>query len=215
MLKNCALCGKEFEATSARKYCSKECKKEKLRELARQYSRQRYRLKLQTKKCLICGKSFKGYKKNKYCSRLCANEAKRRHSRLYWIKYHRINRKDRIKIQSEGINIIQYIKTCRHCGKEFIATNHRICFCSEECRKKEKEKNQEIQKRRNRLKQKKRNSPLDERARLQKETGLPSSILEAYKDDPKKFNRVKFYYYENGLAKPCNTNEKRIIGKKS
>lgn len=224
MIKNCALCGREFEATAnAQKYCSDECRQEGFRESARRYYMYHHGAKFQTKKCPICGRKFKGYRNDKYCGHVCADEARLRYARNYYRNYYknhyREQKENEIKIQNESINIRQYIKTCIHCGREFIAKNHRVGFCSEECRKKEKERQREIQKRYRSeerefydLKRKKRKNTLDERAALQKETGLPSRILEAYKDDPQKLNRIKFYYYQNGLAKPCNLSEKRVIG---
>ena len=104
----------------------------------------------------------------------------------------------------------KYYRICRGCGIEFFADNCATHYCSAECRI-EKQKREHLEYMRLYGKKKKLTS-LDERARRLKETGLKAAVLEAYKDNPRQLQRVIFYYYQNGLAKPCNENEYRKIG---
>lgn len=61
-MKNCEVCGKEFETFYSSKTCSEECKKERMRRYHRKYKRhereERKADKCGIKKCEICGKEF-------------------------------------------------------------------------------------------------------------------------------------------------------------
>lgn len=60
MLKDCEICGKEFETKGAARYCSSECKKEG---------------QIKVKICVVCGLDFKTkYNDRRTCSRKCADE---------------------------------------------------------------------------------------------------------------------------------------------
>ncbi len=104
----------------------------------------------------------------------------------------------------------KYYRICRGCGVEFFADNWATHYCTAECRI-EKQKRDHLEYMRLHGKKKK-PTPLDERARRLKETGMKACVLEAYKDNPQQLQRVIFYYYQNRLAKPCNENEHRKIG---
>lgn len=73
MIRNCIVCGKEFETTTAgrRKYCSFECYYSRHQDL----NKQNYMLKTKgniTATCSICGKSFIQRKSiQKFCSDKC------------------------------------------------------------------------------------------------------------------------------------------------
>ena len=71
MIKNCATCGKKFEAkTNASKYCSEECFKVVRKK----------RKALQTKTCIVCGKEFFDHPSNmtKTCSKECSIKNRQR-----------------------------------------------------------------------------------------------------------------------------------------
>lgn len=109
----------------------------------------------------------------------------------------------------------KYYRICRGCGIEFFADNWATHYCTAECRiEKQKRDHLEYMRLHDKKKngKKKKPTPLDERARRLKETGMKACVLEAYKDNPQQLQRVIFYYYQNGLAKPCNENEHRKIG---
>lgn len=105
----------------------------------------------------------------------------------------------------------KYYRICRGCGIEFYADNCAKHYCSPECRI-EKQKRDHLEYMRLYGKKKKSTS-LDERARRLKETGLKACVLEAYKDNPAQLQRVMFYHYENGLARPCKVDTARKINK--
>ena len=71
MVKNCLICGKEFEARSYTKYCSAECAAEAKRRGARQYYKDRYIRKERDKYikiCIYCGEEFEsGSSTGKVC----------------------------------------------------------------------------------------------------------------------------------------------------
>lgn len=60
-----------------------------------------------------------------YCSTKCKN------------RYHNGVHRDRNQPKPGGRT---WQKTCRFCGKEFTAYDFRVCLCSDECRKLQKEK---------------------------------------------------------------------------
>lgn len=105
----------------------------------------------------------------------------------------------------------KYYRICRGCGIEFFADNWATHYCTAECRI-EKQKRDHLEYMRLYGKKKKLTS-LDERARKLKETGLKACVLEAYKDNPEQLQRVMFYHYENGLARPCKVDTARKINK--
>ena len=121
MIRNCIVCGKEFDTTTAgrRKYCSFECYYSRHQELnKRNYSlKQRETEGNITATCPVCGKSFTQRKYTQiYCSPECShsNDLKRRRE-LY--------NKDK---QPQD-------KVCPVCGKKFSTTNSSKVYCSEEC----------------------------------------------------------------------------------
>lgn len=107
----------------------------------------------------------------------------------------------------------KYLRSCRNCGCEFFTNCPRVFYCCDECKEEGyRKKHQSSAIAYYKRKQKKKTSSLDERARILKETGMKACILEAYSNE-KELQRVKFYYYEHGLAKPCKHNERREIGR--
>lgn len=68
MKKKCVICGRSFEARSAKTLtCSFECQQEKKRRYAREFMKtHRYSC-----TCAECGKTFKGNRGKKYCSEEC------------------------------------------------------------------------------------------------------------------------------------------------
>ena len=101
MIKQCLICGKEFEAKNNQKYCSEECRKQKRRQYYKKnaehykaYSKQYYRenrdkrlkgRKKLIKECTICGTKFTTvYPFQKYCSKACKRKAKAEQKRKYY-----------------------------------------------------------------------------------------------------------------------------------
>lgn len=80
-----------------------------------------------TKKCEYCGKTFKPVTHfHKYCTPHCQNEAHNARHR----KRKQPNKKSKKPSK-------YYVKTCKHCGKDFIATHPLKKYCSHYCYSKE------------------------------------------------------------------------------
>lgn len=90
MIKQCALCGREFNATvSGQKYCSKECSKEGRRIYIKNWSRKhRGHESGPTRICPVCGHGFKTERNKKYCSPECREEGLKINNRRGWHKYY-------------------------------------------------------------------------------------------------------------------------------
>ena len=97
MIKNCAICGREFETNfNHALFCSPECKakaKQNYRDAHKEEWKERRRLTMKAT-CLVCGKEFyKNDKHKKYCSDECRKEGDRSLWRQY-AKERRENLKD-------------------------------------------------------------------------------------------------------------------------
>lgn len=121
----CPVCGKSFFTDSkAQVYCSRECLAESLRK------------EKPTHICENCGKQFARFPNTKdscrFCSRECSFERFRKDPTAApaykdgstALKKAGIGRKSKI-----------YYKTCRACGKTFVARSMNAKLCSGECRK--------------------------------------------------------------------------------
>lgn len=140
-MKKCVVCGKEFKPKkrNAGLCCSIEC--------AKRYSSKAFRQRPYTAICKYCGREFtvgrdrKGAFCSTYCSSKYYGELRTRQTR---------ERKDaqrRVKLLRKLISTIQAVacdkqyeidcvKECKECGRIFQAMDKRICFCSDECRRK-------------------------------------------------------------------------------
>lgn len=78
MLKECVVCGREFQAVlSTAKYCSPKCKHKAHNEKKREARIERGEGKARPT-CLICGKPLVGKGRRCYCSDACRDTAKKR-----------------------------------------------------------------------------------------------------------------------------------------
>jgi len=73
MIKICAVCKKEFEATRPdKKFCSPECMKKMNIEYSRKYREAHHEHGPYQKNCAVCGKEFETNRTDKkFCSREC------------------------------------------------------------------------------------------------------------------------------------------------
>lgn len=115
MLKNCAVCGKEFLPNAPnQKCCSAECSKIRYRKYdIERKRRKRAQGPKQEKICPVCGKKFKGDTHHrKYCSPECYAEFRRKCKR---------------------VELTLLKKTCPVCQKTFETLIKRQKYCSLEC----------------------------------------------------------------------------------
>lgn len=76
-----------------------------------------------TRECRICGREFKCIKKKQF---LCGDEVCRKEwQKIYYQEQTKPHRKKKTK---------PIIKTCKTCGKEFLAKGENNVYCSDECR---------------------------------------------------------------------------------
>ena len=110
----------------------------------------------------------------------------------------------------------EHFKHCKYCGREFITTNHRIGYCSDECRK----KMAVIQIRRAVEKQNRKRAKIpipvfvpkehperDKWIELAEITGIHYGTITAYWDDKQKLKKVLEYKQSIGEARPVNLNK--------
>ena len=108
----CPVCGKEFEISGQKKYCSVECRKVA-------YAA-RYTAKSPEKRvCPICGKEFEANGQKKYCCKKCARKAD----------------KDWRKVRGCDIDPLKS-RVCPVCGKIFEQGRSNQKYCSPECYRK-------------------------------------------------------------------------------
>ena len=121
MIKNCKVCGKEFDAHRTARYCSPECKSEWTTARRRVMRRARYaanperfrayaRKKYQAQRepliriCGICGEEFDARGSQKYCSDKCARKAQSRSQMKYYRAHSfELNEKRRLKYRQKCI----------------------------------------------------------------------------------------------------------------
>jgi len=134
----CEFCGKEFQDTKRRKYCSVPCNKKA------------YVARLPEKKCKQCGKEFKpGRRESIYCSRRCLGDSKKcpkvtcpicsiefEPERLSQ-KYCSRNCFSKVESPNKGKYLTLKPKKCKWCRKEFHPKNYKTIFCSIGCKKSE------------------------------------------------------------------------------
>lgn len=150
-----------------------------------------------------CKKEFETTNSRKfYCSDACQSRA-----------YH-------ARKSGKAVSVLKRVK-CDNCGKEFEQQRVGQRFCCYECkisryrieRKEYRQKYDRDRLLRKKNKQKeKRKSTLDERAMLQKTTGLSEVFLQAYTNNPDGLAKIIKYRKEHGLSKPCSEYEERKIG---
>ena len=116
----CTYCGKEFKSHKLRAtFCSKECRI--------LYNREIRKKEPQVHQCRECGKTFKTFKYQLFCSAECRIHY---HSKRLW---------QNIKEKRGELK-----KTCKHCGKEFIAKTDQFKYCSDRCRIKHNSTKQKV-----------------------------------------------------------------------
>lgn len=102
----------------------------------------------------------------------------------------------------------EHFMHCKYCGREFITTNHRIGYCSDECRKKmyviKIRRAVEKQNRKRAQIVPKEHPERDKRIELTKITGVHYGTITAYWDDKQKLKKVIEYKQSIGEAKPVN-----------
>ena len=121
MIKQCAYCGKEFDAgQTVRKYCSEQCSYiARLDRKKENYQRRKQGQNWQQsviKQCPVCNKTFEVSQRQKtriYCSSECKRKSSENTSTEHSQK-----------------------KQCKLCGKEFIASNKNQMYCSVSCKSK-------------------------------------------------------------------------------
>lgn len=143
IIKTCPICQKEYQAKKKKQtYCSKEC----------QF--QGYKVIRPTSVCVYCGKTFV-LKRTNAPGKACSHQCQVEHLKLERLK--RLEQKtiekeqkaketelerQRIKTEKELNKYLQpyYKKTCKCCGNVFAASYKSASYCSNECRKKSKNK---------------------------------------------------------------------------
>lgn len=132
---NCAVCGKSFKPKDRQsKYCSKECYYDGMRK------RPKYSI------CKCCGTSFKVgrnckgvycsdkcYKQNQIQSRIKKEEEQEQIKQLQ--KELKLKLKELKQRYERLTNILNHIRDCKECGKQFVAKKSNGVYCSDKCRK--------------------------------------------------------------------------------
>lgn len=151
MIKNCIVCGKEFEAKVPwAKCCSKVCSVKfwhpKTEEELKRFKENKATLvsyKNLSYICQYCGKEFihKNHTANIFCSRECsfAWAKDKKDKKVYIRKLKMLLRKcikQKERKARDNIENQKHYKVCKNCGKEFYTMNTRIKYCSD-CRYKE------------------------------------------------------------------------------
>lgn len=139
-MKKCIICGKEFKPKkrNAGLCCSSDC--------AKRYSSAKNRKRPLTAICGYCGREFAvgRDRKGAFCSVYCSSKY---YGELRTIQAQ--ERKDaqrREKLLRKLIATIQAVlddkqyendcvKKCKECGRTFQAKDKRVCFCSDDCRR--------------------------------------------------------------------------------
>jgi len=124
MIKQCEECGKSFECTKPKRFCSIACRN---RHNAKQQDHPG-----EMKKCPICGKEFyviPAYLKRgmTYCSKKCKGIGTRGPSNPKW--------KGGPKPKKDKPTPVKVVKNCPTCGMDFNPRYEKQTFCSVQCRK--------------------------------------------------------------------------------
>lgn len=106
MILVCKECGKEFESSREKKYCSEKCSN--AYNCRSFYSKRNGDTKQRVRKCVQCGTEFTTTHRIKiYCSDKCKSEY----------------------MSPKKNSVVQ----CQYCGKEFVNVSGRAKYCSKEC----------------------------------------------------------------------------------
>ena len=137
MIKQCVICGKEFEAaTSQYKYCSPQCRRKA------NYVPAEVKL----RNCIFCGKEFetRSGKKNTCsieCKKKIANKRtvlyqkrKREEMKAMGVKQTRKKKDSDTKEKRKWVQPVFKPRVCVKCGKEYIPCNSAQKYCSPVCR---------------------------------------------------------------------------------
>lgn len=137
MQKKCKNCEKMFISNNSIKvHCSDDCRREYKNKLSISKRKNGYRLSQYNYTCVVCGITYhpKDKSRNTCCSRKCGA--------IYLSKKHKERgyKTNIIKILKEPIvsliDILSKLIDCSFCGKKYIKTsNHKINYCSDDCKK--------------------------------------------------------------------------------
>lgn len=140
----CEICGKEFEGRK-KKYCSQECVDEARRVRNRERWRENNKPKEDViKECEWCGQTYTVPARNAHIARFCSNECNSRSKGHIpwedWLEIQRIKGQEqcettKLRKEKEKQKKIRTVK-CGVCGTRFKTLQFNQKTCSEECRKK-------------------------------------------------------------------------------